>query len=206
MSDHRVIEQLSLHLQGLLFEGLSGAGDVAEDFTAPANISLDSPAEILDDDNGGGLPVLLSLYLYQVIPNGHLKNQPLIRAGAGEQRYPPLMLDLYYLLTPLAGTPTDDLAILGRAMQILEAHPTVRAAFLDSELRPRSPELRLGINPVSLEELTRIWNAFNQPYQLSVCYKAQFVAIDSARQPQTGAPVVEGVFDVHQAAVGEGAA
>ncbi len=203
MSDFRVIEQVSLTLRTLLFEGLSGEGDVSEDFTAEANISLASPAEILDEAGDADIPVLASLYLYQVSPNPHVKNHPLIQTGAGEQRYPPLALDLFYLLTPMSGSPTDDQVILARGLQIFEANATISAPFLDSTLQPSSPSLRLVINPVSLEELTRIWNAFNQPYHLSVCYKAQFVAIDSARQPESGAPVVEGVLDMHQIAPGE---
>ena len=60
------------------------------------------------------------------------------------------------------------------------------------------------INPVTLEELTRIWNAFSQPYRLSVCYKVQVVSIDSARAPQQGPPVTERLLDVHQIVLSNG--
>ncbi len=192
-----MLQQVSLHLRTLLFRGLAGDDDVGRDFTAETNISLASPAEISDSPSSE-VTILLSLYLYQVTPNGHLRNEPLIPSAAGEQRYPPLSLDLSYLLTPLSTSPADNLVILGRAMQILEANTTIRAAFLDSDLRLRDPGLRVLMNPCSLEELTRIWNAFNQPYRLSLCYQVQPVSIDSARQPDEGPPVTESLIDVLQ--------
>jgi hypothetical protein len=196
VADFGVISEMSNHLRGLLRAGLDGATGV--DFGAPTTVSLESPGAILDDGAGGADPVHLSLYLYRIAPNPYLQNFPLVPHGPDEQRYPPLPLDLFYLLTPLTGSPTDDLVILGRVMQLLDANATIRQAFLDSDMRPKDPEVRVLFNPVSLEELTRIWSAFNQPYQLSLCYRVQGLAVDSARQPQSGAPVVEWILDVHQ--------
>lgn len=198
MSDFRVLQEISLHLRQLLFDELHGHDVASGSFTSINNISLASPARIADNSAPHASQALLSLYLYQVVPNAHLNNRPLIPAGAGQQRYPPLSLELFYLLTPLSTSPEDNLVILGRAMQILAAHPIIRAGFLDSLLRPNPPEVRVMINPATLEELTRIWNAFNQPYRLSVCYQVQVVSIDSARAPEEGPPVAERLLDVHQ--------
>jgi hypothetical protein len=199
MSTYNVIQQISAYLHQLLLAGLQGTPDV--DFGAPGTISLDSPGELIEDGNGAE-PVRLSLFLYRVAPNPHLQNHPLISHAAGEQRFPPLQLDLFYLLTPLTGSPSNDLVVLGRAMQLLDASSTIRQAFLDSDLLPRDPEVRLTLNPVSVEELTRIWSAFNEPYRLSVCYRVQGVALDSVRPPQTGAPVVESIIDIHLTGAG----
>jgi hypothetical protein len=122
----------------------------------------------------------------------------MIPAGPARQQYPPLSLNLYYLLTPVSQMPEDNLVILGRSMQVLAANTSIRANFLDSWLRPESPEVRVIINPVSLEELTRVWNAFNEAYRLSICYIVQVVSIDSARTPQEEQPVSERLLDVHQ--------
>ena len=35
---------------------------------------------------------------------------------------------------------------------------------------------------LDLEEQTRIWEALNEPYRLSVCYKVRVTTIDSARR------------------------
>ena len=53
-----------------------------------------------------------------------------------------------------------------------------------------SPEsFRLSLEPHSLEELTRVWDALKEPYQLSVSYHVQVVEIDSDREPLEVAPV-----------------
>jgi hypothetical protein len=196
VSDFRVLQEISRFLRRLLFDGLSGNEIANGAFSSIGNISLASPEGLSDDNNTSG--TLLSLYLYQVVPDTQLNNHPLIPAGAGRQVYPPLSLVLHYLLTPLSTSPDDNLVILGRAMQVLAATPIIRANFLDSTLRLRRPEVRVMVNPVTLEELTRIWNAFNQPYRLSLCYQVQVVSIDSVRAPEEGPPVAERYLDIHK--------
>ena len=198
MSDYRVLQDISLYLRRLLFESLSGNDSVASEFASENSISLDSPPRIADNSAPNADQARLSLYLYQVTPSAHLNNHPMIPAGPGRQQYPPLSLNLYYLLTPISQAPEDNLVILGRCLQVLAANSIIRANFLDSWLRPEPPEVRVTINPVSLEELTRVWNAFNETYRLSVCYLVQVVSIDSARTPQDEQPVVERLLDTHQ--------
>ena len=201
MSDYRVLQDISLHIRGLLFDGLAGDDEVGSSFTSENNISLDSPATLSD----GNSDVLVSLYLYQVLPNAHMNNQNLIPIGNDQQQYPPVSLDLSYLLTPMSNSPQEDLVILGHSVQILAANSIVRANFLDSDLKTNSPEIRITANPVSLEELTRIWSAFNEPYRLSVCYQVQTVYVDSSRTPLEERAVLEGLIDVHQMIYGQGA-
>ena len=50
-------------------------------------------------------------------------------------------------------------------------------------------EIRLVLNPVSLEELTRVWQALEIPYRLSVCYLARVIIVDSEQQ-QFRQPIV----------------
>ncbi|MCH8988045.1 MAG: DUF4255 domain-containing protein [Chloroflexi bacterium] len=194
MSDYRILQDISLHIRGLLFDGLAGDDEVGGSFTSENNISLASPADLAD----GNSDVLVSLYLYQVLPNAHMNNQNLIPIGNDQQQYPPVSLDLSYLLTPMGASPEEDLVILGHSVQILAANSIVRANFLDSDFRTSRPEIRITANPVNLEELTRIWSAFNEPYRLSVCYQVQAVAVDSSRTPLEERAVLESLIDVHQ--------
>ncbi|NJN18736.1 MAG: DUF4255 domain-containing protein [Oscillochloris sp.] len=198
MSDYRVLQEVGLYLRNLLFEYLRTNDALTTRFTSENNISLDSPANLADVGRPGVASALLSLYLYQVTPNNHVNNTGYLPAVGGQQFFPPISLNLSFLLTPLNSSPEDSLITLGHAMQILAAHSVIRAGFFDSRLQPKTPEVKLAINPVTLEELTRIWNAFNQPYRLSVCYQVQYVAIDSIRQPKAGPPVIERLLDVHQ--------
>src|SRR6266542_4670200 len=101
MSDFQVLQEISLRLRQILFQGLRGNDEVGSKFTSINAISLGSPAQLA----GGDLDVsqvLLSLFLYQVLPNPSLNNRPLIPYGVGRQVYPPLSLDLFYLLTPFS--------------------------------------------------------------------------------------------------------
>jgi hypothetical protein len=159
---------------------------------------LESPAHIPDTPPAGATRPLLSLYLYQAAPNAHLNNHTMIPVGPNELRHPPLSLDLYYLLTPLSSSPEDNLVILGRCLQIMAATPRVSGNFLDSLLQPTPPEARVTINPVSLEEMTRIWSAFSKPYRISMCYLVRVVSIDSALGPQEGPPVTQSIIDLQQ--------
>lgn len=200
MSNSQVLRDISHYLRQLLLDGLSGEDAIGSGTIALDQISLASPAQLNENNGGGGSTSqpILSFYLYQAIPNGQLNNRAPISLGGGKLHYPPLSLNLFYLLVPLGATPEADLLILGRAMQVLAAAPIIRANFLDSQLRPESPEVRLTLNSLNLEEMTRIWNAFNQPYRLSVCYQVQVVSIDSIRLPEDGPAVTEQLVDVHQ--------
>jgi hypothetical protein len=204
LSDYRVLQEVSHYLRDLLLTYLSSIDTLTANFTSPNNISLDTPARIADGSAPEATNAMLSLYLYQVTPNTHVNNRGYIPAGNGTLVFPPLSLNLFYLLTPLNNSPDDALATLGLAMQALAAHPVIRASFLDSTLHPEQPDMKIAICPVTLEELTRVWNAFNQPYRLSVCYQVQIVSIDSTHQPEVGPPVMERLVDVQQITGEEG--
>lgn len=195
MSDFRVLLDVGRELRRVLLEGFQVGDAVTDKVSSDTHISLDSPAGLKEANDKDAL---LSLYLYQVRPNSHVNNVPWIPSGPRDQRHPPLGLDLSYLLTPVSTKAEDNLVLLGRAVQILAAHTTLRAGFLRSDLGTRSAEARLTLNPVSLEEMTRIWSAFSQPYRLSVCYQVQLVAIDTLRPPEEAPEVVESLVDVRQ--------
>ncbi len=55
---------------------------------------LASPGEIEENDD-----VRLSLFLYQVLENVHLKNQEMQIKDPTTLTFPPIALDLYYMLT-----------------------------------------------------------------------------------------------------------
>jgi hypothetical protein len=198
LSDYRVLQDVSHYLRSLLLNYLSSVTPLNPDFASPKNISLASPPSIEDKSAPDASEAFLSLYLYQVTPNTHVNNRGYIQSGHGVRVYPPLSLNLFYLLTPMSSSPDHALVTLGLAMQALAAHPVIHANFLDSTLRPDELNMKVTLSPVTLEELTRIWNAFNQPYRLSVCYQVQTISIDSIRQPEIGQPVMEQLIDVHQ--------
>jgi Pvc16 N-terminal domain len=123
MSTHTVLREVSLRLREILLAGLAGDPDVGADFEGMNAISLASPATVANQGGPEDRPAL-SVYLYQVSPSAYLRNQPLLASGPDEQRHPPLPLDLRYLITPSGAVASDDLVILGRVIQTLEANTT----------------------------------------------------------------------------------
>jgi len=133
--------------------------------------------------------VRLSMYLYRILEDPYMKNRFPVDGTGGKLRKTPLTLDLYYLLTPLVGTPREQMIVLGKTMQVLYDRPILAGADLSGSLGTTGDAIRLVLNPVSLEELTRVWQALEIPYRLSVCYLARVIILDS-EQEQFSQPVV----------------
>jgi hypothetical protein len=145
---------------------------------------------------------LLTLFLYKVTENPDLKNADRLVVprpdGRVTERRAPMSLDAYYLLTAHAGEPANHLEAhraLSRAMRVFYDNGILQG----SQLRADDPStgltaesiLRVTLNPMTMEDMTRIWSVFpDTPYEISVSYLVTPVAIDSARE-DIGAPVVD---------------
>jgi hypothetical protein len=184
MSDYSVIAQLGDSLVSVLFSELNADPQISGLIDSEDRISLESPAD-LENNNS----VRLSMYLYRMLEDPYMKNRFPVEGTGGKQRKPPLTLDLYYLLTPMLGTPREQQIVLGKTMQILYDRAILQGPDLSDGLSTSGEEIRLVLNPVSLEELTRVWQALEIPYRLSVCYMARVVIVDSEQQ-QFRQPIV----------------
>ena len=91
------------------------------------------------------------------------------------------------------GTPNNaeiEQRVLGKVLQSLYGHPRLRGTDLSGDFSGTDTELRARLEPMSLEDITRIWNALEQPYQLSVSYEVTLIRIDSEIF-ETNTPVSE---------------
>jgi hypothetical protein len=143
------------------------------------DVSLNPPGTLPEQNGGGNGFAAVNLFLYQVSENGVLKNQPNITRADGVQELPPLVLDLYYLLTPYANDTLSAHRVLTHAMQRLYVNTTIEGAALPGPLRLVMERLTINLCQMSLEELTRIWNALQTPYRLSVTYQVRAVKVPS---------------------------
>jgi hypothetical protein len=108
-----------------------------------------------------------------------MKNQPMVPSnGQDRLQFPSLHLNFFYLVTPFAPTGEGDHMLLGKTMQVLYDNATVFLRGNDIV-----EELRIILCRLTLEELTRIWDALREPYRLSVCYQIRVTSIDSQRIP-----------------------
>lgn len=143
---------------------------------AGLDVTLESPASL---PSSGQNFKKLNLFLYQVLENPFAKNQAWESLTDADQRYPSLALNLYYMLTPYASDALSAHQVLSHAMGLLHDHSIVSGAELSGPLSTVVEQLAIVLCPTTLEELTRIWNALQSPYRLSVCYEVRIALIHS---------------------------
>jgi hypothetical protein len=147
----------------------------------------------------------LNLFLYQVLPDAAFRNQDLPRqTKPGETGYPALPLMLYYLLTAYSDDEDDTSAhrLLGRAMGVLHDHPLLGAAEIQnatspiadlagSNLHQQIERVRINLQPLTFEDMSKLWTTFQTHYRVSASYQISVVLIESTRSPRTPLPVLK---------------
>jgi hypothetical protein len=181
-------------LVGLLDTHITQSGDSQ---IKGVPVSDGSPKDVREDL--GTTHRGISVWLYRVTRNPDLLNAPPTREAADELPYHPLPVDLHYLVTPLAGDRDDEQVLFGRVLQVLNDHTIIRGTDLVSPpLDPERVELRVLLDTLSLEDLTRVWNALQESYALSIGYVVQVVEIESHHEPRHTSPVVVREDGYHQ--------
>jgi len=146
---------------------------------------LISSGELSQDQDLG---TALSLYLYRIGVNEHLRNRGPVQ-GPPEARGP-LPLDLHFLLTVWAKSASEEQVILGWALRQLHTVPVLDVSSLSAD-GGWDPGDVIHFIPaeISNEDMMRIWDAVTPSYRLSFPYIARVVRIDPERQEE-GRPVV----------------
>ena len=129
MSAPVVISLASAALRRLIWEhGFAPLANDGGPLQSENDIALSNPVDATVDEN-----VRFSLWLYRVVESPYVKNASLGFTGRDAPRngngpsgarlaYPPLTLNLHYLLTPLGGTEEARQLVLGHAMVALHDH------------------------------------------------------------------------------------
>jgi hypothetical protein len=197
MSDYTAVRAVSLALQALLKATITNSTDPQLN---GVDITLFSPKVMRDKHKDG-----ISLWLYRVNREPDTLNREPERISPTRLRHLPVPLTLHYLITPMRPDPEDEQALLGKVVQVMNDNAVMRGAQVGTVLAADDTELRLVIDGLSLEELARVWDVLKEPYQLSICYVVQIVAIDSDLDVAVRPPVLVGEERIYQI-VGEGAA
>jgi len=130
----------------------------------------------------------LSLWLYRITENEFMKNLPApAEAKVRVQRGSPLALDLSYLITPFTSSGENDQVLMGMTMQVLHDNASI---YVRDPLNLVVDEIRVILCRLPLEEVTRIWEALQEPYRLSVCYLVRVIRIDSTQLDES-APILD---------------
>ena len=199
MSNYLAIATVTSALQHLILKGLQSA---QWGFAYELGVTVTTPEsarpQALDSIDQ------INLFLYQALPNAAWRNEVLpAQVKKGEQGFPPLALDLYYLITAYA--PNDDgleaHRLLGRTLSVLHDHAVLsatelQAALLHSDLHQQVERIRLSPHPLTVEEMSKLWGMFQRPYRMSVAWQVSVVLIDSTRPARAPLPVLtRGVAD-----------
>jgi uncharacterized protein DUF4255 len=184
MSDYTVISAVSNTLKEILKQNITLSPDAELN---GVEIYLLSPKEMQDAGNSVGI----SVWLYKVSRMAEMLNEPPERIGPNQVARVPLPVLLFYLVTPITSDPETRHTLLGRVLQVLNDHAILRGSDLQGVLEGTVEQLRVNLEALSLEELSLVWEALSEPYQLSVTYLVQVAKIDSDLEPVKSSPVIE---------------
>lgn len=177
----------------------------------PCNFRLLSSHKINDETPVEDNQNTLTLFLYRLTVNQHLRN-----AGAALQPSAlplPLALDLHYLMTVWTDDVAAEQTIMTWAMRELHLHPVMDVSSLVvTEVSKGLENLTsdwtatdtIQLIPAELtnEDMMRIWDALLPPYRTSVSYIARVVRVEPDAS-EDSRPVVAARFSLTDQAGGE---
>jgi hypothetical protein len=169
------------------------------------------------DIEGGGQTSQLNLFLYQVTPNPGWRSVGLPgRDAAGERiANPPLALNLHYLLMAYGAEELHGEILLGYGMQLLHETPVLTRDAIRRSLAPPSPvaagpglpqsmralftselaeqveQIRITPAAMNVDELSKLWTAFQSKFRPAAAYEATVVLIHSRRTTRGALPVTQ---------------
>lgn len=145
----------------------------------------------------------INIFLYQTMPNAAWRNMDLPRqVRPGETAQPPVALNLYYLITAFGKGNEDTLSHqwLGQTVSVLHDHALLGAQeirdatehdFPASDLHQQVERLRITPQPLSIDDISKLWTAFQAPYRISAAYEVAVVLIESTRANPSPLPVLQ---------------
>lgn len=186
MSNAYAIEAVTMALR----EVIRGA---VEELGTGARVITEPPDEARNEGN----EQQVNLFLYQTSIAGSWRNEPFPAGLPGETDFPPLPLVLHYLVTPYVRD-ADELIghrLLGAAMLALHDHPVLTGRELASvgvpaEVGEHIEAVRITPVDTSVDEISKMWTAFQTQYRLSAAYEVRVVLIESDRARKTPLPVL----------------
>lgn len=188
MSTPLAISAVTAAIRNLLTAGVHADSELSD-----ADVTTSPPSKAPKDDAKNEI----NLFLYQATPNAGWSNLDPPTSRPGENGRPLLALDLHYLLT-VHGKGFDEVLshrLLGRAMRVLHDHPVldrdeIEAALNGEEVGEQLERIRLTPEPLTLDEMSKLWSSFQTEYRMSTAYQATVVLIDSDRPARTPLPVL----------------
>ncbi len=171
IAEYTVIADVGMSLVKLLRSVL-----VPDLIAHPDGVGLAHPADKGD--------LNLSLFLYGVKENTDFRSSDYIDRGGGELRFPPIALDLFYLVTAHSASDIlsrgiDEHRILGKTIQTFYDHAALKGDQLVGSLAGSDQTIKIAKQDVPLETVINFFP--DSPYKLSLSYAVGPVFVDSTR-------------------------
>ena len=196
MSNSLAIAAATATLQAIVGQGVRAEPDLND-----TTVTTLPPDKARDSNNAANQ---INLFLYQVQPNAAWRNRDMPQQiMPGESGNPPLGLDLYYMMTAYGRnndvTQPYSHQLLGRMMGVLYDHAllgadeiraAIAASMPTSDLDRQLERVRITLQPLSLEEISKLWAGFQTQYRLSVAYAVSVILLESTRAAKTPVPVL----------------
>jgi hypothetical protein len=197
MSNHLAIAAVTLTLRDLIDEQavttFAGA-PVDLQLTNQLRIASTAPhrvREVFPTEN------VINLFLYRTDINAALRNALAQNARPGEAGFPPVAINLEYLISIYPEGDREVIAhyFLGQVMRILHDAPVltrerIQNALAQADLHRQVESVTVTPKPLSIEEMSKLWSIFQSQYRISVTYLITVVLIDSLRATRSALPVL----------------
>ncbi|MEM9780010.1 MAG: DUF4255 domain-containing protein [Pseudomonadota bacterium] len=210
MSTALAIAGVTQLLRDVLNDGIVD-NDVAAAIGTNVTVHARAPDLLQEVADGASI---LNVFCYQVDNQTNWSNQilPTRTPDGTRAKNTPLTLDLFYLISAAA---TEDLhadILMGYAMQVLHEHPGFDRDEMQTGLNP-APAIAGGLPPalqalaqtglenqieqlvispqyLGVEEMSKLWTAFQTSYRSSMTYRVSSVIIEAETPQRAPLPVL----------------
>ena len=172
MADYSILSDISKYLAGLLREHMC-----PDLIPPPSQIEVSGPGDKNQD-------YILGIFLYRIEEETEAVLPRFQPAGRMSQQQMPKPYRIYFMFyinnaSQANYKAADAQKIIGRTLQILSDNDHIMPNMLQPWLQSAEPSVILSQDKISLEAKFQIWQAVNQPYQLSLFYQAAPVLLSS---------------------------
>lgn len=173
MGNYTIIAEVGSALVQLLQKEL-----VPDIVQSNSKIGLASPADRGD--------MVLCIHLYDVSESQNYRVSGMVSDGVDRQKFPPIHLMLSYMITAFSASDVkyrslDEQRILGKVVQVLRDNPILNLDTMEFGTGGEGDKLRIEMIKPHAVEKTNIWSFPNLPAKLSLFYRMEPVALESAR-------------------------
>ena len=167
MSDHGFIQNADKAIFNVIWNGIKDETTVQNIITSQEQITFSPPKTGQTQKTSR-----LSIFLYRITEFSPMKNMLPNAESSRKRRELDLFFSLHYVVTPHTGNEEDDHILLGKILEVLTAAPIIGHMSPDS-----AADLRVSVDSLSLDELSKLWIAIGAPLKPSIGFTIAPVAV-----------------------------